>query len=211
MEKRLVFAEEKYPGKISFQEGDILDYDFLSELLKIKKPDAIVHLGEMPSAPYSMIDVHHAVYTQQNNVLGTMNLLFAMRDQCPNTHLIKLGCYSEDTQVLTRSGWKYFYELKYDDEVCTLDPTTEEIRYDNPSNIVAYRYRGKMFKAETQNTDFLITPNHRVVYRYVGAQYANRAGPIHIETAETVFGKSFAIPKSGLWNQPDVESFHFRP
>lgn len=95
MKDRLALADHLYPGRVSFYEGDILDYEFLSEVLKRKKPDAIVHLGEMPSAPYSMIDAKHAFYTQENNVLGTLNLLFAMRDNCPDAHLIKLGTMGE--------------------------------------------------------------------------------------------------------------------
>lgn len=43
------------------------------------KPEAVVHFGEQRSAPYSMIDRQHAVYTQHNNVIGTINLMFAIK------------------------------------------------------------------------------------------------------------------------------------
>lgn len=43
------------------------------------KPDAVVHFGEQRSAPYSMIDRSKAVYTQHNNVIGTVNVLFAIK------------------------------------------------------------------------------------------------------------------------------------
>ncbi len=207
MEKRMHNAKAVYQDRLRFHEGDLNDYKFIADVLKTTKPDVIVHLGEQPSAPYSMIDVEHAAYTQQNNVIGTLNLLFAMRDCSPDAHLLKLGCYSEDTQVLTRNGWKYFYELQYEDEVCCLDPASEEIRYDKPSNIVAYPYNGKMLRIDTSNIDFLITPNHRVVYRYLGSQYKESIGTIHIATSEEVFSKNFAVPKSGNWNAEDVESF----
>ncbi len=95
MSDRLSVADRLYPGKVSFIEGDILDFDFLTGVLKRNRPDTIVHLGEMPSAPYSMIDATHAFYTQQNNVLGTLNLLFAMRDYSPEAHLVKLGTMGE--------------------------------------------------------------------------------------------------------------------
>ena len=58
-------------------------------------PDAIVHFGEQRSAPYSMIDCEHAVLTQTNNVVGTLNLLFAMKQFCPEAHLVKLGTMGE--------------------------------------------------------------------------------------------------------------------
>jgi UDP-sulfoquinovose synthase len=59
------------------------------------QPEAIVHLGEMPSAPYSMIDVEHCTFTHDNNLIGTLNLLFAMKEVVPEAHLVKLGTMGE--------------------------------------------------------------------------------------------------------------------
>jgi len=75
--------------------GDVADFDFLSSLVKQFKPEAIVHFAEQRSAPYSMIDRKHAVFTQVNNVLGTLNVLFAIREFQPDCHLIKLGTMGE--------------------------------------------------------------------------------------------------------------------
>jgi len=75
--------------------GDVADFDFLSSMVKQFKPEAIVHFAEQRSAPYSMIDRKHAVFTQVNNVLGTLNVLFAIREFQPDCHLIKLGTMGE--------------------------------------------------------------------------------------------------------------------
>jgi UDP-sulfoquinovose synthase len=75
--------------------GDIQDYGFLSDVMSRFAPDAIVHFGEQRSAPYSMIDREHAVFTQTNNVVGTLNLLYAMKEFCPEAHLVKLGTMGE--------------------------------------------------------------------------------------------------------------------
>lgn len=75
--------------------GDINNYDFLIKSLREFQPDSIVHFGEQRSAPYSMIDREHAVMTQTNNVVGTLNILFAMRDEFPDCHLVKLGTMGE--------------------------------------------------------------------------------------------------------------------
>jgi UDP-sulfoquinovose synthase len=75
--------------------GDVTDYDFLLTTLQGFKPDTIVHFAEQRSAPYSMIDRKHAVFTQVNNVVGTLNVLFAMREAMPNCHLVKLGTMGE--------------------------------------------------------------------------------------------------------------------
>ena len=55
----------------------------------------MVHFAEQRAAPYSMIDRKHAVFTQVNNVVGTLNLLFAIREFRPDCHLVKLGTMGE--------------------------------------------------------------------------------------------------------------------
>jgi UDP-sulfoquinovose synthase len=75
--------------------GDITEYDFLSQAIKECSPEAVVHFAEQRAAPYSMIDRKHAVFTQVNNVVGTLNLLFALRELQPDCHLVKLGTMGE--------------------------------------------------------------------------------------------------------------------
>jgi UDP-sulfoquinovose synthase len=75
--------------------GDVADYDFLSSAFKSFEPEAVVHFAEQRSAPYSMIDRKHAVFTQMNNVVGTLNVLFAIREFLPDCHLVKLGTMGE--------------------------------------------------------------------------------------------------------------------
>jgi UDP-sulfoquinovose synthase len=75
--------------------GDITDYQFLIQSLRQFEPEAIVHFGEQRSAPFSMIDREHAVLTQVNNVVGTLNILYAMKEEFPDCHLVKLGTMGE--------------------------------------------------------------------------------------------------------------------
>ena len=70
MDERLLAFREHFGTDLIFREGSLLDYPFLRTFLADFQPDAIVHLAEMPSAPYSMIDQAHAVFTQQNNVIS---------------------------------------------------------------------------------------------------------------------------------------------
>jgi UDP-sulfoquinovose synthase len=64
-------------------------------MIEALRPDAVVHFAEQRAAPYSMIDRQHAVFTQVNNVVGTLNLLFAIREIVPDCHLVKLGTMGE--------------------------------------------------------------------------------------------------------------------
>jgi UDP-sulfoquinovose synthase len=75
--------------------GDVTDYDFLASVIQSFQPDAVVHFAEQRAAPYSMIDRKHAVFTQVNNVVGTLNLLFAIHELAPDCHIVKLGTMGE--------------------------------------------------------------------------------------------------------------------
>ncbi len=75
--------------------ADLQDYHALARALTEFEPDVVVHFAEQRSAPYSMIDREHAVFTQMNNVVGTLNLLFALRALRPDCHLVKLGTMGE--------------------------------------------------------------------------------------------------------------------
>ena len=89
-------AWERLKGKeIESYFGDILDYEFLGHVMREFEPEAVVHFAEQRSAPYSMIDRQHAVFSQMNNVVGTLNVLFAIKEFQPECHLVKLGTMGE--------------------------------------------------------------------------------------------------------------------
>lgn len=95
MTERLEAFHETFGKNLQFFKGDLTNYNFVETIFKHFEPEAIIHLGEMPSAPYSMIDVKHATWTQTNNIVGTLNILYAMRDICSKSHLVKLGTMGE--------------------------------------------------------------------------------------------------------------------
>jgi len=75
--------------------GDLTDAEFVERTFERFRPEAVVHFAEQRSAPYSMIDRNHAVYTQYNNVVGTLNVLYAIAERDPSIHLVKLGTMGE--------------------------------------------------------------------------------------------------------------------
>lgn len=94
VDRRRLYAQ--YFGRqLPFFDFDLQDYSLTRDSYNRFKPDAIVYLGEQPSAPWSMADVHQAVKTQRGNVLGTLTTLWAMKEVCPAAHLIKLGTMGE--------------------------------------------------------------------------------------------------------------------
>jgi UDP-sulfoquinovose synthase len=95
LQERVRIWKEISGRDIALFVGDLTDPQFVDDVFTTFAPDSIVHYGEQPSAPYSMIDRRHAVQTQRNNVEGTLNVLFAMRDIAPEAHLVKLGTMGE--------------------------------------------------------------------------------------------------------------------
>ena len=81
--------------QMRFCVGDTMDYEALAAVFREFQPEAVVHFAEQRSAPYSMIDRKHAVYTQTNNVVGTLNVLYAIKEYAPDCHLVKLGTMGE--------------------------------------------------------------------------------------------------------------------
>jgi len=113
MEQRLKLLREIYDGKIIFYEGNLVDSQFTNDVVRKFQPDAIVHLAEQPSAPYSMIDQEHMIYTQSNNVTGTLNVIWAMKEYVPKAHLVKLGTMGEYSYGSDMDIAEGFFEMEF--------------------------------------------------------------------------------------------------
>ena len=95
LNERIEAWQEVSGKRIQSYVGDLAEDTVAADVVVDFQPDTIIHYGEQPSAPWSMRSVDHAVTTQQNNVIGSLKLLWAMRDHTPNAHLIKLGTMGE--------------------------------------------------------------------------------------------------------------------
>ena len=104
---RIAVWKELTGREIGCYIGDLTDAIFTYHLISDFGPDAVVHFAEQRAAPYSMIDRHHAVYTQHNNVVGNLNLLYAIAEINPEIHLVKLGTMGEygTPNIDIEEGW----------------------------------------------------------------------------------------------------------
>ena len=94
-QERLAALEQHSGQRPDLRLGNMLDFATLRAFLDEFQPHTIVHLAEIPSAAWSMIDQAHSSFTQHNNVIGNLNLLWAMHEVCPDAHLVKLGTMGE--------------------------------------------------------------------------------------------------------------------
>ncbi len=95
MKRRVARWQELTGKQIIWERLDLMSLPDTTALIAQYRPDVVVHFAEQRSAPYSMISGPHAVETQVNNVVGTLNLLFALRESAPDCHLVKLGTMGE--------------------------------------------------------------------------------------------------------------------
>jgi UDP-sulfoquinovose synthase len=99
---------EKLTGKkIIAHIGDVTNYEFLISLFKSYRPDAVIHYAEQPSAPYSMLDRNKAAFTIRNNLLSTLNIVYAVKEVNPDCHIIKIGTMGEygTPNIDIEEGW----------------------------------------------------------------------------------------------------------
>lgn len=107
LQRRVARWKELTGKEIKIAVVDLLNARALYTVLGDFMPDAIIHYAEQPSAPYSMQSREKAVFTQHNNVIGNLNLMFAIQGRCPDTHLIKLGTMGEygTPNIDIEEGW----------------------------------------------------------------------------------------------------------
>jgi UDP-sulfoquinovose synthase len=92
---RVAAWKELTGREIRSTEGDLTEWPTVERIFRGFEPEAVVHYGELPSAPYSMKGRDQAVFTQTNNVVNTLNVIYAIRDLAPECHLVKLGTMGE--------------------------------------------------------------------------------------------------------------------
>jgi len=76
------------------------------------------------------------------------------------------ACYSSDTEVLTRTGWKLHQDVSFDDDVCCFNTQTDAQEWHHPSHTHAFPFTGDMININggtKSPLDLLVTPNHRMV------------------------------------------------
>jgi len=244
LHERVAAWKEVSGRQIQLYIGDTVDYEAVAAVFRAFQPEAVVHFAEQRSAPYSMIDRKHAVFTQTNNVVGTLNVLYAMKEFAPDCHLVKLGtmgeygtpnidieegfieihhkgrsdilpypkqpgsfyhlCYDDQTEVLTRNGWKFFKDLTDEDEVATRQLNDPHIIFVKPTAHTVYLYEGPMYCLEQRRIDLCVTPNHRMVTSY---KRRDNTEALRFEEAKDILGKYNSYHLTSEWEGEERETF----
>lgn len=115
-------------------------------------------------------------------------------------------CFSSDTQILTRRGWKFFNEIVIGSEVMTMNPETEIAEWQAVERIQAYPYRGDLLHFEGRSIDLLVTPDHSLYVDKRSNSRKNEWSGWHKEKAADVFGKhNYRMSRQVNWQGTDIE------
>ncbi len=150
------------------------------------------------------------IWTPWFSVFGSMSGFDKIEDcfeeQTSKIFAIETGlsCYDVKTEVLTKNGWKKFTEVRYSDKICTLNIKTDKIKYQAPTKILAYKYKGKMYRLKTKRVDLLVTPNHKLLY--APCDFRNRK-PYSLKEAKLLFNRSKILKKDGTWIGKNLNYF----
>lgn len=124
----------------------------------------------------------------------------------------KYACYDPETEVLTEDGWKYFYDLSFEDKIATLNESTDCLEYQRPNDIMAFKYNGKMYHLKNRGVDIMVTDNHKL-YVAKGSYYngsknnEKRLYDFELATPDKYFMKDKRFKKGCKWigeKRPDI-------
>jgi len=109
----------------------------------------------------------------------------------------EMGCYDKQTEVLTDNGWKFFKDLAYEDKLCTLNPASHEIEFNEPEELVVFDHHKKLVSITNQTLDIMVTPDHDM---YVASQHTARSGKpefMFVKARDLEFQS--VIKRTGTW------------
>mgnify|MGYP001581383088 CR=1 FL=1 len=190
--------------------------------------EQIYHLA-CPASPVRY--QFNPVETVRTNVIGTLNMLdLAKKTKArilqastseiygdPLEHpqkesywgnvnpLSARACYSQDTEVLTEEGWKFFRDITYEDNILTLTKNGY-MEYQKPSEIIQERYVGELIAFKNSKIDLLVTPNHKMYLKR-----RDRKGFELVPAFDTIGWNHAEMKKSAEWKGEERKYFYLPP
>ena len=164
-----------------------------------KGVDVVIHTAGQPGVPSS---VRMPKEDFSINAFGTLNVLETARKKSKNTTFIYCSCFDEETKAVTIDGIKKYHEIKVGDKVLSINPKTGKIEIKPVEEVIVQKYKGLMIHFKGKRYDFLITPNHRVLYQH---NYRNSPSVFEFRSAlEMTKRNQFFLPKGQYEGRNDA-------
>lgn len=144
------------------ESGDITENEFIVRIIQKYKPEIVYNMAAISLVPESfkipkrIMDV---------NTYAVINFLEAIRTYSPKTKFYQASCYDKKTRVLTKEGLKTYKEVKKGDLIYTINEKTNKLELKPVKKVVKSYYEGnEMIRLKGRRFNFLVTPNHRMLY-----------------------------------------------
>ncbi|MFH1521162.1 MAG: phosphoribosylglycinamide synthetase C domain-containing protein [Candidatus Micrarchaeota archaeon] len=189
-EKELLFVGQEEDGK------DIV------EMLERYKKNWSKQIKQFQIQKYiSGVEVAVGAFFNGEDFIYPINVNFEHKrmfpgDIGPSTG--EMGCYDEETEVLTKRGWIYFKDLVQQDEIATYNPVNSKIEYQRPTAIVKYDHHKKMLKIKNRSIDLLVTLDHNMFGIESNNYRKNWDGQFSFVKARDL-PVGFVAPRTGEW------------
>jgi len=102
------------------------------------------------------------------------------------------GCLTDDAEILTKHGWKLGVDVVEGEQVACWDSITGDIRLDAIQEVICKPYGGEMVVFRNDNTDQMLTPNHRVYHKPLD-------GEVQVGSAKSLVGRWVRLPIKNRW------------
>lgn len=92
-------------------------------------------------------------------------------------------CFTEGTEVLTSDGWVDFKDVTYDHKIAAFDVRTSEFKgYEQPTDVIANQYNGKIYEWDNSNLTIGVTDQHKLLGVLVGKSSDRKKSYSHMTT-----------------------------
>jgi hypothetical protein len=166
-------------------------------------------LGCLPSIPDFRNYRYAAIMPKELDIPSVVDL----RPGCsPVKNQLSVGaCHDDKTEVMTVEGWKFFKDITKEDLLASVNPETQELIFENPSDIISYDYDGELVCLKHASADFAVTPNHRMLVRKLVDSDRSLSDKYEFVEAKDLGWYSGLMNKVEYKGYSDSDTYEFEP
>lgn len=130
----------------------------------------------------------------------------------PIGEAVVVSCYTDDTEVLTRSGWKLFKDVHTGpdgDEFATRNPETKQFEWQYAFRYYEEPWDGEVIDIKGRSTDLRVTPNHRMVVQWATYKDGVKTTGETFKRADAIGPRGTDVPAQSVWTGKTPENVTF--
>lgn len=130
----------------------------------------------------------------------------------PPGQAIVVSCYTDDTEVLTKDGWKLFKDVRTGpdgDEFATRNPETKQFEWQSAFRYYEAPWDGEVVDVTGRSLDLRVTPNHRMAVQW--STYNNGVKMVGetFKRADEIGPRGAELPALSRWEGKSPETVTF--